>query len=196
MALVVEDGAGLADADAFISLADWKAWADGRGRVYADVYADAQIEAAIREGWQYINVHRRYKGYISSSSAQSSAFPREGLTDWDGRTVTGVPQRVVWANAELAWSRLIGGADLYQDLERGGQLASKSVGPISKSWFAGAPAGVVFTAAMKLLDPYARSVQDAYPPFIGGTAGQASTEPAPSELTPAFNIGMHRNLDS
>lgn len=196
MALVVEDGTGKADAESYGSLTDFKLWADGRGRVYTAIYADAAIEAALREGFQYINVHRRYKGYIASTSAQVGAFPREGLTDWDGRTVTGVPQRVIWANFELAWSRLIGGADLYQDLERGGQLASKSVGPISKSWFAGAPAGVVFMAAMKLLDPYARSTQDAYAPFIGGSAGQASTEDAAASLTPLFSVGMHQNNDS
>lgn len=189
MALTVETGSG---GDSFGSLADWKTWATDRGRDYSS-YADAAIEAALREGFMYINTARRYKGYIAQSSTQVGAFPREGLTDWDGRTVTGVPQRVIWANFELAWSRLIGGADLWQDLERGGQLASKSVGPISKSWFAGSPVGVVYMAAMKLLDPYARSVQDAHAPFIGGAAGQASTEEAASELTPLFNVGMHAN---
>lgn len=191
MALEVEDGTGKANADSFGSLAAFKLWADGRARVYS-AYADAAIEAALREGFQYINTKRRYKGSIASTT-QVAAFPREGLTDWDGRTVTGVPIRVVWANFELAWSRLIGGADLFQDLERGGHLASKTTGPISKSWFAGSPVGVVYMAAMALLDPYARSVQDSFAPFIGGAAGQASTEAAATELTPLFGVGMHAN---
>lgn len=189
MALTVETGSG---GDSFGSLADWKTWATDRGRDYSS-YADAAIEAALREGFQYINTARRYKGYISQSSTQVGAFPREGLTDWDGRTVTGVPQRVIWANFELAWSRLTGETDLFQDLERGGQLASKTTGPISKSWFPGAPVGTVYTAAMKLLDPYARSTQDAYAPFIGGSAGQPSTEEAPSSLTPIFSVGFMTN---
>ena len=106
-----------------------------------------------------------------------------------------MPQRVKDANAELAWSKLISGADLYSDQERGGRVASESVGPISVSYFSDAPSQKIFTAAMKLLDPFARSVQDSYPPFIGGTAGQASTEDAATELTPLFGVGMHANND-
>ncbi|MCL4715467.1 MAG: hypothetical protein KJZ75_11200 [Hyphomonadaceae bacterium] len=189
MALSVETGSG---GDSFGSVADWKTWATGRGRDYAS-FADADIEAALRLGFDYINTARRYKGYISQASTQVGAFPREGLTDWDGRTVTGVPQRVIWANFELAWAKLTSGADLYQDQERGGRVASESVGPISVSYFADAPSQKVFTAAMRLLDPYARSNQDAYPPFIGGAAGQASTEEAPTSLTPLFGLNMHSN---
>lgn len=192
MSLTVEDGTGLSSADAYISLANWKTWADGRGRVYTATYTDAQIEAAIRLGFDYANTARRYKA-ITLTSTQSGEFPRSGLTDWNGREVSGVPQRVVWANAELAWSKLISGADLYQDAERGGRVAAESVGPISVSYFADAPAGKVFMAAMKLLDPYARSPQDAFAPFIGGTAGQTSTEDAATELTPVFGLGMHAN---
>lgn len=192
MALTPEDGTGLASADCYDSLANFKLWADARGRDYSS-YADALIEAKLRLSFDYINTKRRYKGYIDSASVQSGAFPREGLVDWDGRTVTGVPQRVKWANFELTWAQLTGGEDLYQNLERGGRIASKSTGPISTSWFADAPAGKTFMAAMALLDPYARSVQDSYPPFIGGTAGQASTLEAPTELNPAFSIGFMSN---
>lgn len=195
MALIVEDGTGKADADSYGSLADFKTWADGRGRVYTAIYADAQIEAALRDGFQYINTARRYKA-ITLTSTQAGEFPRDGLTDWNGRTVTGVPQRVIWANFELAWAKLTSGADLFQDQERGGRVASESVGPISVSYFADAPSQKTFTAAMKLLDPYARSPQDSYPPFIGGAAGQTSTEDAATSLTPLFSVGMHQNNDS
>lgn len=192
MSLTVEDGSKVAGADSYGSLAAFKTWADGRGRDYS-AHADAVIEAKLRLAYDYINTVRRFKGYIAQNSAQTGAFPREGLTDWDGRTVTGVPQRVVWANFELAWAQLEGGEDLYQNLDRGGRVASESVGPISTSYFADAPAGKTFMAAMKLLDPYARSTQDSYPPFIGGAAGQPSSVEAPSELTPAFSLGMHSN---
>lgn len=191
MALVPEDGTGLSNADSYGSLAAFKTWATDRGRVYS-AYDDALIEAKLRLGFDYINSVRRYKA-ITLTSTQAGEFPRDGLTDWNGRAVTGVPQRVVWANFELAWAQLEGGEDLYQNLERGGRIASESVGPIATSYFADAPAGKTFMAAMKLLDPYARSVQDSYPPFIGGAAGQASTVDAPTELTPVFSIGMHTN---
>jgi hypothetical protein len=194
MALTVETGAGLADADSYISLADWKTWADGRARSYTD-YADSIIEARIRFSFDYTNTYRRFKA-ITLTSTQAGEFPRDGLVDWNGRAVTGVPNRVVWANCEFTWAQLIGGEDLYQNLDRGGRVASESVGPISVSYFADAPAGKVWTAGLKHLEPYFRSPQDAYAPYIGGTAGQASTEDAPTSLTPLFSVGMHSNNDS
>ncbi len=192
MALTVETGSG---GDCYDSLANFKTWATDRGRDYS-AYADSLIEAKLRLGFDWINTKSRYKGSISANSTQVGAFPRDGLTDWDGRTVTGVPQRVKWANFELAWAQLVGGEELYQNLDRGGRVASESVGPISVSYFADAPAGKAWTAAMKMLEPYQRSPQDAYAPYIGGTAGQASTEDAPSSLTPIFSVGMHQNSDS
>lgn len=191
MALTVENGTGLAAANSYAALADFKTWASERGRDYSG-YADSLIENKLTLGFDFINSVRRYKA-ITLTSAQAGEFPREGLTDWNGRTVTGVPQRVFWANCELAWAQLIGGEELYQNLDRGGRVASESVGPISVSYFADAPAGKVWTAAMKMLDPYARSTQEAYAPYIGGTAGQASTEDAATSLTPIFNVGMHSN---
>lgn len=192
MSLTVEDGTGLSGADSYGALAAFDTWAESRNRDVS-AYSDEEKEGALREGFQYINTARRYKGYITQTSTQVGAFPREGLTDWDGRAVTGVPQRVIWANFELAWAKLTSGADLFQDQERGGRVASESVGPISVSYFADAPSQKTFTAAMKLLDPYARSPQDSYPPFIGGAAGQASTEDAATSLTPLFSVGMHTN---
>lgn len=56
-----------------------------------------------------------------------------------------MPQRVVWANFELAWAKLTSGADLFQDQERGGRVAGESVGPISVSYFADAPSPKTFT---------------------------------------------------
>lgn len=191
MTLIVENGTGLAGADAYGSLASFETWAEGRNRV-TSAFSDEAKEAALREGFQYINTARRYKG-VALTLAQAGEFPRSGLVDWNGRDVTGVPNRVMWANFELAWSRLSSASDLYQDADRGGRVASESVGSIAVSYFADAPSGKTFMAAMKLLDPYARSVQDAFPPFIGGTAGQASTAEPASELTPAFSIGMHAN---
>lgn len=191
MALVVEDGTGLPAADAYVSLQNFKLWADGRARVYTS-YADALIEARIRFAFDYTNTVARYKG-VRLSAGQAGEFPRTGLTDWDGYTITGVPQRVINASYELTWAQLIGGEELYQNLERGGRVASESVGPISVSYFSDAPAGKVWTAAMAQLKPYMRSAQDSFAPFIGGTAGQASTVDAPTELTPVFSLGMMSN---
>lgn len=193
MALTVEGGTGLSGADSYGSLADFETWAESRNRD-ASAYSDEEKEGALRDGFQYINTARRYKA-VTLTADQAGEFPRDGLVDWNGRAVTGVPTRVIHANFELAWAKLTSGADLFQDQERGGRVASESVGPISVSYFADAPSGKTFMAAMKLLDPYARSAQDSFPPFIGGAAGQTSTAEAATELTPAFSLNMHANND-
>lgn len=196
MALAVQDDAGAqAGADAYISLAAWKAWADGRGRAYSGVYADAVIEAKLRAATQYIDTVSRWKG-VKLTTTQTTEFPRASLSDWDGYSVEGVPQRVKDAACELTWSSLSSGEDLYVDLDRGGQVAAESVGPISVSYFQSAPVGKTFRAAMALLKPYMRAAQQLYPGYTGGTAGQPDTREAPGEYTPYFDIGMHSDRDT
>lgn len=191
MSLVVEDGTGLTDADSYGSAAAFETWCERRNRDLTS-YNDDQIEGALRGGFLYINTKNRYKA-ITLTSAQSGEFPREGLVDWNGRSVMGVPQRVIWSNFELAWAQLVSGQDLYQDLDRGGKVTSESVGPISVAYAFDAPAGKVFFAAMKLLEPYVRDVGQAYAPFIGGAAGQTDTDDQPTELGRIFDVGMHTN---
>lgn len=193
MAIVVEDGTGLSTSEAYVSVADFKLYWTARGVTLADTYTDAQLETALRKGFTYINTIGRYKA-ITLTLAQSGEFPRDGLTDWNGRTVTGVPRQVKEAQNELSYKALT--EELYLDLDRGGRVASESVGPIAVSYFNDAPAGKTFRAAMMILKPFMRSVSDAFAPYIGGTAGQASTEDAATELTPIFSVGMHANESS
>lgn len=190
MTIVVEDGTGLSTAETYQTLDQFKAYWTARGITLADDYTDAQLETALRKGFQYINTIARYKA-ITLTLGQAGEFPRDGLTDWNGREIEGVPRQVKEAQNELSYKALT--EELYTDLERGGRVAAESVGPISVSYFNDAPAGKTFRAAMMILKPFMRSVNDAFAPYIGGTAGQASTEDAPTELTPIFGIGMHTN---
>lgn len=190
MAIVAEDGTGLSTAETYQTVAEFKAYWTARGITLTTDYTDAQLETALRKGFTYINTIGRYKA-ITLTLAQSGEFPREGLTDWNGRTIEGVPRQVKEAQNELSYKALT--EELYLDLERGGRIASKTIGPISTSYFNDAPAGKTFRAAMMILKPFMRSVSDAFAPYIGGTAGQASTEDAATELTPVFGLGMHTN---
>lgn len=194
MALMVEDGTGLEEAEAYVSLADHKTYWAKRGVTLSDTYSDEQLEVGLRKGFQYINSHKwRYKG-CTLTGPQAGEFPRENLTDWNGRVVTGVPRQVKEANNELALKSQT--EDIFADLERGGRVASESVGPISVSYFADAPSSKTYTLAFNLLRPFTRDVNQPHAPYIGGAAGQASTEDAPSSLTPIFAVGMHTNSDS
>ncbi len=191
MALIVQTIAGSSSADAYVSAAAFATYCENRNRSL-DTYEDEAIEAAIRQATTYIDTRWRYKA-ITLVAEQSTEFPRDGLTDWNGRAVTGVPARVVNATCELAWAGLSQGIDFYEVLDRGGMIASESVGPISVSYAFNAPAGKLFQAAAQLLAPFIRSNQDAYPPFIGGSAGMPTTDEAPSEQSSLFTIGMMAN---
>ena len=181
MALTVEDGTGLATADAYISLAEFKAFCSERNYRW-ESFEDFQIEAAVRLATGWIDTYSRYKAY-RLVPAQALEFPRADLTDWSGHPVTGVPKRVKQACAELAFKGLT--EPLYQDLDRGGMVTSESVGPISVTYAEGAPAGKVWQFAVNLLKPYVRDPMN--------FTGPLYTEPATG---PLFNVGMNDNPGS
>jgi hypothetical protein len=173
--LTVEDGTGLTNADSYVSLADFKAYCDGRGYGYTGS-ADDVLEQKLRLASDYVDTIFRYKG-MRLVNGQAREFPRTSLIDDSGYEVTGVPGRVLRATSELAFKGLT--EDLYVDLDRGGRIASESVGPISVSYAADAPAGKTFRFAENLLRPYIRGDMDLMNPVFFGTSE-----------TPSFTKGM------
>lgn len=180
MALIVEDGTGLVDAEAYLSVAAFRTFC---GKFGYDLGAatDTELEIKLRLGAEFVDSEFRYKG-VRLVSEQAREFPRSGLVDWSGIEVAGVPQRVIKANAELAFKAISG--PLYEDLDRGGQIVSESVGPISTTYAAGAPVGTVRQFATKLLAQYVRTEDD----DTGGPFYQTSD-------ASLFGIGMHDNPD-
>lgn len=179
MALIVEDGTGLSNSESYISLAAFQTYCDGRGYNY-DAYDDEVIEQRLRMATAYIDTIFRYKG-ARSKSTQALEFPRSDLFDWSALLVTGIPNRVKHACAELAFTALT--ENLYQTLERGGRVTSESVGPVSVSYADDAPAGKVYQLASNLLQPYVHKKRDNY---LG---------PSHAALPEAgyFGFGMHDN---
>lgn len=162
MALIVEDGTGLNTGESYISVAEFKAYCDGRGMAYAG-QSDTVIEQKLRIATGYIDTVKRYKG-SRLVEAQALEFPRDALTDSGGLSVTGVPNRVKAACAELAFKAFT--ENLYVDLDRGGMVTSQSVGPMSVSYSDKAPAGKSYTVAMKLLEPYTTDYNSIGQPFF------------------------------
>lgn len=150
--LIVETGTGLADAESYLTVADFKGYCDKRGLSY-DGQSDTVIEQKLRIATGYIDTVKRYKGQRLLSE-QALEFPRANLTDWGGLAVAGVPGRVKQACAELAFKAFT--ENLYVDLDRGGMVTSQSVGPMSVSYSDKAPVGKSYMTAMKLLEPYTR----------------------------------------
>lgn len=181
MALTVEDGTGLSAADSYISLADFKAYCDDRGYDYS-AFSDTVIEQKLRLAADYIDGNYRFKGTRESAS-QALEFPRDGLTDWSGLTITGLPVKVTHAASEAAFAAL-GGEDLTPNLDRGGMIKSESVGPISTTFADGAPVDTVFTTVRNKIRQFTRdkSLMDYSPSYV-----------APPD--PVFSGDMHERTE-
>lgn len=175
MALVVEDGTGRSDAEAYVSVADFRTACGNRGLDLTGK-SDTLIEQKLREAAAYLDTAWRFKGERSVAT-QALEFPRTSLIDWSGYTVTGVPKRVKDATVELAFKALDG--SLFTDLDRGGRVKSESVGPISVTYADDAPAGKTFRAAERALAPYIRDPDEpGAPRYVAPGA-------------PYFTTGMH-----
>ena len=102
--LVVEDGTGLANADAYASRAAVLAyWLNRADSAFADAASDALRDAAIRRATQFIDVPwgDRFKGE-REFEGQGLQWPRLGVYTPEGWDVDGVPPQIVAATAELA----------------------------------------------------------------------------------------------
>lgn len=179
MALIVENGSGLSNADSYITLLAFQTFCDSRGYNY-DAFDDEVMEQRLRIATSYIDTIFRYKG-ARSKVEQALEFPRVDCLDWSSLPVTGVPLRVKQACAELAFKAL--SENLYQDQDRGGRVVSESVGPISVSYAEDAPTGKVWQLAHNLLQPFVRDK----------TLRKGPQWVAPVPEGTYFNAGMHDN---
>lgn len=122
MALIVEDGSGLADANAYALLADANAYHAARANA-SWTGTDAAKEAAIIRATELLDASYAWRGEIATDG-QGLRFPRSGLTDRDGRDIASddVPTQIQKATIELA-ALLIAGAGVGGDF---GSVATSS----------------------------------------------------------------------
>ncbi len=157
MTLIVEDGGGHADANAYVSVAEADEYFALRGNAAWAAAEAADKEAAIVRATDYLDAGHAFRG-VRASQTQALAWPRLGAEDDAGRAIAGVPEAVRRACAELALRALAG--DLLPDAPRGGGVKSESVGPLSVTYADGAPAGTVRAAVDRLLRPVVRAGSD------------------------------------
>ena len=156
MSLIVEDGTGKSNADAYVTLAECDAYHANLGN--SDWLIDAEDAAnvagrenAIKKATAFIDARygNRFKG-VKSTAEQALLFPRYGISDNDGYVLENVPIAVKRATCEAAL-RILVGIDLMPDLDRGGKVISETVGPISTTYSSGAPAGTKFEMIESIL---------------------------------------------
>ena len=136
---VVEDGTGLATANAYLEVADADQYHENYGNPTSwSAAATADKQEAIRIATRYLDgaYSRRWAGYRGEKD-QALDWPRRSAIDSDGwtRDSDSVPQEVKDACAVMAL-RVIDGESLLPDVsaaDREVVQESATVGPISES---------------------------------------------------------------
>lgn len=149
MALIVETGTGLSNADSYITLADARVYAANYGLTLpAD---DTEAEIALRQGCAYIELQEgRYSGTRVSTS-QALAWPR---TDASNSVGVDYPDNVVpiqLGRAQVAAAAEFAKGTDVRATDDGKSVASEAItGAVSVSYFNNGKTGesVVITRAL------------------------------------------------
>jgi hypothetical protein len=139
MALIVEDGSGVTGADAFVSVADFKAYCDDRGTSYG---TDEAIEQAIRRATDYVS-RLNWTGWRVNARDQALSWPRSGVTDAEGYAIANneLPIEVADATCEVAIYELSNPRAMSPSFVASQAVKSEQVGEIKVEYIgAGASA--------------------------------------------------------
>jgi len=139
MAFVTEDGTGLANSNAYISVAEFKTYWTDRGVDYTAL-SDTLIQGYIVQGSDYVDGRYTFKGY-EAVSTQAMAWPRTNtsggeIVDTKTRkviTTSEVPTSLKNAMCELA--AIVGDkGNRKLDDTTSQNIKSKKVGPLSTTY--------------------------------------------------------------
>lgn len=152
MALIVEDGSGLANAESYLSVVDATAHhlKMGSKEAWGAVGNEATKEALLRQGANYLR--DRYLGQWlgeATVSAQRLDWPRAGATSRTGASIASnvVPEEVKAACAELALKAA--STSLMPDATQ--TVKREKVGPIEVEYNEFSPSSPVFIAIDAML---------------------------------------------
>jgi len=135
MTLIVEDGTGLSNADALVSLDYCDAYHSDRGNsTWAGT--DTVKEQAIRRASTFLSRGFRWKGRQLNGRAQAFPWPRSGVVDDEGYAVAGdaVPDEIEKAVAEAALRELAEAGSLTPDYTPAERVKSERVDVISVTY--------------------------------------------------------------
>jgi hypothetical protein len=129
--LVVEDGTGRSDANALISLADFKSYHDGRGSSYSGFTDDVLNAAIVRASAFMLNAYV-WDGLKVKGRAQTMPFPRYALVDRDNWPVppTEIPREIKSACAEIALYEATNPGGMNPTVVQSDKVRSEQVGAI------------------------------------------------------------------
>ena len=137
MAFLVEPGTGLTNSNAYLSVADFKAYHADRGNDLS-AFATGDIEDAIVKTSDYLDrrFRRKFKGdTLIPQNAQRMQWPRVNAFYLDGTNILGVPREIEEATAEYGFIALSSALAPNPVTDTRNQIVveeEKAVGPIKK----------------------------------------------------------------
>lgn len=157
MALIIEDGTGVEDADSFVTIDQARTYAASYG--YELPADDTELEVALRQGAQYLGL---FDGSFSGSKTdalQSLVYPRIDSYIISGGVKTSIPDNYI--PTQLKHSQIIaaatyGAGDDVRANDDGNSIASEAVsGAVSVSYFDNGKTGssIEITAAIDAIKP-------------------------------------------
>lgn len=143
MAVIAEDGTGLAAANSYVSVATADAYFSARNNTTWAAYSTAVKEAALLYACQWLDARYSWPGTISVDT-QALSWPRDGVTDSEGRIIDldVVPAALKDAQCEAAAAHAL--EALNEVLARGGAISSVTVDVLSVTFSASASPGRSF----------------------------------------------------
>jgi hypothetical protein len=145
VSLIVEDGTGIASAEVYSTLEEFKAYRPRGGLALPAVLSDALTEAALVRGTAYVEgaYAHRWPG-LKATETQGLSWPRAEAWNDDGYALTLVPAGVKNAcmEAALIEANTVGALSLA--LEHGGMVSREKTGPLETDYANGAPASTVY----------------------------------------------------
>lgn len=152
MALVVENGTGLSNADSYVSVGDADIYFAARNNSDWDALDTAEKEAALLYATAYIDSKYTWPGYVYNTN-QSLDWPRNSAYDDEERVLSGVPLILRNSVCELAVAHAVNGASLTQTFDRGGAVKREKVGSLEVEYMDGAGSGRSYPFIDVMLSP-------------------------------------------
>lgn len=124
--LIIEDGTGLTDAQAYVSAADVALYAVARGKTFTD---DADGESAIVRATTWLDAAYKWPGTRTHGRNQALQWPRTGAIDTDDYAIADdeIPSELIAASCEAAIREFLTPGFLTPDVVPGKVVQSARV---------------------------------------------------------------------
>ena len=197
MAFVVEDGTGLSTANSFVSVEEADAYFEDRDpdhEIYADWWdlTTEAKQAALVRGTQGLCTYLlgRWRGK-KKSSTQALPWPRTDVEDEEGLEVSDevVPVPVRQATCEVGFIEITQ-RYVQREVTRDDMIQTETTGPITTTYFKGAPSTTVYPHIDAMLRGLASTGGDQLELVVGLTEDEARGKPSddPFDFPGYFNL--------